>query len=330
MNFPKVSILIPFRNEEKNIPVILESIRRLDYPPESLEVLLGNDASEDDTADLLQAFAEERDYVRLIHLNKQDRESELKGKPRVLARLAGEAKGEYYFFTDADIELPENWIRAMLSQFSTDKIGVVVGVTGMKPSGLKASMQSMEWLTVLFLLYIFSKFGLRGTGMGNNMAVRRTAYWSTGGYAQITFSIVEDYALYEAILKKGFEFRQAFDPNVLAWTVPPDNFFEQRKRWLTGGFQSKSMLVIPGLIQTLWIPILILVSLWSTKTTCILAGASFVMLWFLTFFWQIKLKLKGYLWYVPVFWVYLPVAWLLIQLNYFLPGKVKWKNRTYE
>ena len=326
----QVSVIIAFRNEQENIPTLLASIDQLTFPKNEVEFLFGNDGSEDSTADLLSAYAARHANVRLINLEKPGKNEILRGKVRVLERLCKEAKGKYFLFTDADIELPAGWIEGLLNHFSTTETGVVVGVTGMRITSLKAAMQSMEWLTVLYFLYLFGKMGIKGTGMGNNMAVSKEAYWSTGGYKEIPFSIVEDYALYKAVLQAGYKFKQAFEKEVLAYTKPPGKFFEQRKRWLKGGFESGSALIIPGLVQTLWIPFLVVIGFILPSALLYLVAAPFVVLMLTTWLWQRQLHLKGFLKYVPIFGVYLPVTWLLTQLYYFLPGGIKWKNRIYE
>ena len=70
------------------------------------------------------------------------------------------------------------------------------------------------------------------------MIVRKKAYWDTGGYSKIQFSITEDYKLYAEICKKGWKWNNVMNPHVLAFTEKIEGFFpllHQRKRWLSGG-----------------------------------------------------------------------------------------------
>jgi cellulose synthase/poly-beta-1,6-N-acetylglucosamine synthase-like glycosyltransferase len=327
MSFAKVSILIAARNEEQDLPVLLESLVQLSYPKEYLEILIGNDASSDYTAKLIEDFAVNFEHIRIINLEERTPE-DLYGKTRVLDKLTKSATGDFYFFTDADIRLPRGWIESMLSNFK-ENTGVVVGVTAMKPTSFIDAMQGIEWLAALHLMFILSKISIKSTGMGNNMAVRKEAYWATGGYSKIPFSIVEDYALYKAIIDKGYSFKQAFEPQVLANTLPPERFFEQRKRWLKGAFKSGSLLLLPALLQAFFLPIFLLLFYWKIKI------ALFVFLGLLVFHIinvaviERKLKINGYLIYTPLFVFYLPVAWFLQLATYLLNRKVVWKNRTY-
>ncbi|MEZ4901995.1 MAG: glycosyltransferase [Spirosomataceae bacterium] len=129
----KVSILIAARNEAHTILDCLQSVEALSYPKENLQILVGNDASEDDTEQLVQNFITEKPYFQLINVINRENSinATLKGKANVLAHLAQHATGEYLFFTDADIEVPKDWIQNMLLHFKKN-VGIVTGITTMK------------------------------------------------------------------------------------------------------------------------------------------------------------------------------------------------------
>ncbi|MGK0139913.1 MAG: cellulose synthase/poly-beta-1,6-N-acetylglucosamine synthase-like glycosyltransferase [Algoriphagus sp.] len=328
MSQPKISILIAARNEEENLPFLLASLEMLDYPKESLEIIFGNDASTDGTGSLLRDFAIKWDNVKVIYLQEKGPMEKLRGKTRVLDTISRVAAGDFYFFTDADVTLPPNWIKGILSAFEPND-GVVVGLSTMKSNSLWPALQGMEWLSTLHFMHLISLLKFPSTGMGNNMAVRKEAFGATGGYQKIGFSIVEDYALYKAVIDKGYGFKQVFNRNVLAYTTPPQYYFEQRKRWMQGAFESKTKLILPAMIQALILPIL-----------CLLACSNIAFTWgvvvYLLLFYfcqflyiQKKLKLHGYLKWVPLFVIYMPVSWFLQLLNYVLKSKTNWKGRTY-
>ena len=86
--------------------------------------------------------------------------------------------------------MPPTWIEAMLNEFS-EKVGVVTGITTMESQNFFHELQGIEWLNSLFIMFWFAKMDIPLTGMGNNMAITREAYWQTGGYEHIGFSITE-------------------------------------------------------------------------------------------------------------------------------------------
>ncbi len=328
MFMPKVSILIAARDEEENLPTLLKSIERLKKEGIDLEILFGNDASNDKTAEILDGFVSKNNYAQVFHLEEKSIEEKLQGKTRVLEKLLSEAKGDFYFFTDADVELPVNWIFAMLQHFSGN-VGVIVGLSTMPNDSVISALQGLEWLSAIHFMHLLSEYKVETTGMGNNMVVSKEAYWSTGGYENIPFSIVEDYALYKAIIDNGYDFKQTFEPDLLAYTKPPERFFEQRKRWMKGAFETGSLLIIPALLQAIFLPIIIFICFWNF-TFAFWIILNLVVLHFIQIgFIQAKLKLRGYLRFVPLFVLYLPIAWFLQLVNYFLKGDVIWKGRKY-
>jgi cellulose synthase/poly-beta-1,6-N-acetylglucosamine synthase-like glycosyltransferase len=325
--FPKISILIPARNEEDNLSRTFASLDALSYPKESLQVIFGNDNSEDKTGELIDVYAKDRFWVTVLHLSEPKAYSELVGKTRVLAELADIAQGDYLFFTDADISLPVHWIQGMLSEFKD--AGVVVGVTGFSGSSVFSTMQGIEWLMALSLFKIGADFGFSSTGLGNNMAVSREAYEAIGGYRTIGFSIVEDFYLYDSIIKAGYGFRHAFKPEVVAYTVPPKGYFEQRKRWIKGALESKPSGMAAGIIQAFCIPILILLGFIHSTLAWGLLGILMVSYLGLILFFEHRLGLKGYVKWLPVFTFYISTAWFL-QFMYFIFKKdTVWKGRKY-
>ncbi len=150
---PKVSILVAARNEAHTILRCLRSLDGLDFPKDQVEILIGNDQSTDATENLVLEFIADKPQFR--YLSIQSQLPNLFGKTNVLAQVAQVARGEYFFFCDADISVHPAWVASMLALF-TPKVGVVVGVTRMTPTGAFAAMQSLEWLFSLAAMRFFS------------------------------------------------------------------------------------------------------------------------------------------------------------------------------
>ncbi len=341
MNYPFVTLLVAARNEEENIRDLLVSIDALTYPKDRLQVLIGNDASADATAEVIQSFIQDKPWFEYFLISDNREEAgysgmeKLKGKARVLAMLSHHAKGEFFFYTDADVELPSGWIERMLHSFGPSEtaggkpVGVVVGITIVKPESVFAACQALEWLLAIYLMKLFCDLKIATTGMGNNMAVRSDAYRSVGGYEKIGFSIVEDFALYKAVIDDGYPFVQAFEPGVIAVTKPPRKYFEQRKRWFRGGMESGSFLIVPIMIQALALPFLFVVSFFSVW----LAAGIFIGVFVINMISGVnvlkRLKQERLIPYLPVYTVYMFVFWFLQLLNYLLPTRLVWKGRAY-
>ncbi|OON67082.1 glycosyltransferase [Hymenobacter sp. CRA2] len=232
---PRVSILIAARNEEAAIGRCLRSVRALRYPPECLEVLLGDDASSDRTAAVAaEAMAGFAGSFRIIPIT--DTLGAARGKANVLAHLARAATTEYFLITDADISLPATWVQGLVGHLRPG-MATVTGLTVVSGPRLFDRVQGLDWLMSLALVQMVSDRGQPVTAMGNNMLITRAAYEAVGGYETLPFSVTEDYELFQAILRRGYSWLNVFEPAVLAESLPMPSWrglLHQRRRWLRG------------------------------------------------------------------------------------------------
>lgn len=330
MNQPLISILIASRNEEKVLPACLGSIERLNYPKDKIQLILADDDSSDGTLEILNGFATAKKWVEVLQVGEPQNDEKLKGKTRVLAKMAEVAKGEYWFFTDADIVLPKNWIEGFLTEFEKDKnVGICVGVTGYKPIDFMSKMLALEWYFVLYFCKVLASFNIKSTGLGNNMAITKKAYLAIGGYETIGFSIIEDYLIYQKILEKGFKPAHVYNENILAFTTKPEHYFKQRKRWMTGTLNHSMAYFSIAVLTAFIFPFLIFLAFTNLKTFGILYSILLFTNTFVYFKVKSYLKIEGLLTSVPIYTVFLPASWFL-QLVYFIAvKKVDWKDRKY-
>lgn len=112
-----VSILLPVRNGAPWILRKLESIRKLNYPREALEVIVVSDGSEDATEEIVRAFGH---GVRLLSIPAS-------GKAAALNCAMAHARGEILFFTDVRQELDPDSLRNLVACFTDERVGAVSG-----------------------------------------------------------------------------------------------------------------------------------------------------------------------------------------------------------
>jgi len=232
---PTVTVLVACRNEEHNIENCLRSLIDLNYPKEKLKILVGNDQSEDNTLKIARQFESKYDFIQVIDI--QEDSTGLKAKARVMAQLDKHAVGDYYLVTDADVCVNSNWILGLLSNMN-EEIGVASGTTMVKSNGIGGLFQEIDWAYFMGLLNVISYSGVPATAVGNNMIIRKDAYWQTGGYSKIHFSITEDYKLYKEVCDKGWKWNNIMNNDVLGYSEKTNGFIpllHQRKRWLSGG-----------------------------------------------------------------------------------------------
>lgn len=117
--WPPVSVLIAARNEEKDIGWKIRETLAWDYPPDKLRVLVGSDASEDATDDIVRSAAGSR--VSLVQTATRV------GKNRILSSLASQTDSDVLFFTDANSHIDKSALRLMMRHFADDRVGCVTG-----------------------------------------------------------------------------------------------------------------------------------------------------------------------------------------------------------
>ena len=330
LSYPKVSILLAARNEEKLILRCLEAMSNLNFPKDKLEILIGDDASTDQTSHLVTEFIKDKPSFRLYSIAKTIGKG--RGKANVLGQLAHKADGEFYFITDVDVELPQDWILGLLKEFE-DGVGIVSGTTMCERGHFFATMQSIDWLHFMGYIKAFAHVGVGCTSVGNNMAVRAAAYWQTGGYEEMDFSITEDYKLFHEVTSRNWEWRTVLSDYSLglAWYVHSvSEMLHQRKRWLIGArdlpLNWKAMISLYGL----FIPALIILFVLSPEMAMMVWLAKFLIQSLFINILCIKTQVRPF-----KFWELICYEWYVLlntfatAIFYFLPVQSVWKGRRY-
>jgi cellulose synthase/poly-beta-1,6-N-acetylglucosamine synthase-like glycosyltransferase len=328
--YPRVSVLVAARNEEGTIKDCLQALASLSYPEDKYEVLIGNDRSEDATRQIVQTFIGERKNFRLLDITENV--GLAKGKANVLAQLAREAQGDYFFITDADISVPPNWVQEMLGNYKAS-CGTISGVTMIKGDTLFAKLQSIEWMHAFGMVKAVSDHNIPVSAVGNNMMIPRKVYEETGGYEAIPFSVTEDFELFKTTLKLGYGYQQLMGSGVLAFSKPIDSLnrlLNQRRRWMQGAVQIPVVLSALLLLQALFFPV-ILYALYVLPKVALLIWSGKLVLQYI-FIKKVYQK-TGYmfpLWkYILLYELYSGIISLLTLVYYLKPGKIEWKGRKF-
>jgi cellulose synthase/poly-beta-1,6-N-acetylglucosamine synthase-like glycosyltransferase len=329
---PKVSVLVAARNEEVDLPLLLKSFDNLDYPIDQIEFLIADDQSVDQTSQIIIDWALRGINRKFISVQSEQKNLIQKnGKANALAIICQQASGEFFFFTDADCEVPAKWIREGIDCFD-DSTGLVLGITQVKNRTIFGKMQEIDWWNTLGIVKVVADFKLPTTGLGNNMVISREAYEKSGGFEGIPFSLTEDLELSRAISQLGLEIKHQVSENLLVKTKSEQDWkslLSQRKRWTAGAMT----LAIPWKIligfQILYYPaILALIGLRMDVGLIIFGFKILAQSIFLSIF----AKKAGQILRVPallLFEFYQFWNLSLTILYYFWPGQIEWKARRY-
>ena len=328
---PLVAVLVAARNEEANLRRCLTALAALDYPPDRLTVLIADDNSTDATAHLLADFVRDRPTWRVLTIT--ERLGAAKGKANALAHLIAVTDVELLLCCDADIAVPPTWARALVAEAQHTNAALVVGTTLIEGASTLARAQCLDWLRALAVLRVATAAGRPFTGMGNNQLLRRSAYYATGGYETLPFSVTEDFQLFQELTRLGFRTAHVFGPGALAWSAPVESWstlVRQRRRWLRGLLAGLTpRLAAAATVEALVFPALLALvfggavgwglGAWGAKILAT-AGLLRVARRRLSLPSIGALEILRYEGYVVLLALVLPVAAMW-------PGKVRWKGR---
>lgn len=117
----RISILIPARNEEQNISVLLDSILAQDYP--NYEVIILDDGSTDNTFAFANNFAKKNSNFRVI--KGKPLETGWTGKNFACWQLARESAGKYLLFLDADVKLAPDLMNSAVHHVQRNRLSLL-------------------------------------------------------------------------------------------------------------------------------------------------------------------------------------------------------------
>jgi chlorobactene glucosyltransferase len=188
-----VSILIPARDEEDNILILLESIYKQDY--KNYEVIIYDDESSDGTYAVCSAFASHHSNFDVI---KGKRLPEgWTGKNYACYQLAKQAKGDYFLFLDADDSLKGNLINSAVHRMQLYKLGLLSLFANqlMQTPGEKTTVPLLHYLLLNMLpvrLVYLLKIPAVAIANGQFMLFDATIYRQNQWHRLVKNKVVED------------------------------------------------------------------------------------------------------------------------------------------
>lgn len=141
------SIIIPFRNEEKNLPALLHSISKLEYPNEHFKIYWVNDDSSDNSVQVIKTILKHHPHIVYEILNNH-RES-ISPKKDAINWAMQHLKTQWIITTDADCILPKDWLQLFNQTIQETQAEMVVGsVLIPEKNQLLYQFQFFDWLSL--------------------------------------------------------------------------------------------------------------------------------------------------------------------------------------
>ncbi|MEK6938170.1 MAG: glycosyltransferase [Nanoarchaeota archaeon] len=204
--FPKVSILVPARNEERNIRKCIRSLLAQDYP--NFELLVLNDNSTDATGEILTKFND----PRLKVFSGEPLPEDWMGKHWACHQLAEKATSEIILFIDADTWHHPKMLRAAISAFLTENADFASALPKEEARswGEKLIIPFIPWSLITFLPMVIARRTQRpmlSASIGQFMIFKKEAYLKIGGYSAIRDQVLDDVTFGRRVKSFGLRWR---------------------------------------------------------------------------------------------------------------------------
>lgn len=167
---PHVSVIVPFRNEESTLELLLISLTHLVYPKDKVEFILVNDHSTDNSVKIIQLFMEENK-----NLNIQLIQATQEGKKNALLEGKNIVTSDIILQTDADCQVPKLWIKRMVQPFINPEVKMVAGPVNIAfVDSLFKQMQQIEFASLIASSIGLSRINMHLMCNGANLAYRKS------------------------------------------------------------------------------------------------------------------------------------------------------------
>lgn len=202
---PLLSVMVPMRNEERNVKALIASLKRSTYP--NCEFIILNDQSTDRTQELLES--QTAGDSRFTLLQGAELPDGWVGKVHACHQLQRAATGEYLLFVDADISFSADAFGQSLALLQKKKAQALSGFPAFEVAPfLSKLLVPMQHFVVFFHLPLplanYALFPAATAAHGAWMLFERTAYDAIGGHLSVRNSLVEDVHISREIKKAGY------------------------------------------------------------------------------------------------------------------------------
>ena len=195
----RVSVVIPCRNEEKNLPSLLETIKNQSY--DNLETIVVDDNSSDATGEVARKFD-------TCLLTLSSKEKGWKGKPWACWNGYKLCLGDYILFTDADTTIDETAIARSIAYMKNLDLDLMSAVPY---HDNKRVWEKLLGVFQLFILVVTKPYTRKIDpkqlyGIGQYLLFKREAYDRIGGHSAVKKLLVDDITLINVLVAKGMNY----------------------------------------------------------------------------------------------------------------------------
>jgi glycosyltransferase involved in cell wall biosynthesis len=334
-NNPKkipISVIVCAKNEAENVSRFIPLLAQQNYP--DFEIVLIDDASNDATLDIFEAFEKQYSNVRLVKV--ANNETFWGNKKFALTLGIKAATKEYLLFTDADCyPISTNWISEMSSHFTLHKT-IVLGYGAYEkiPNSFLNKIIRFETLLTAVTYFSWARIGQPYMGIGRNMAYKKEEFFNVNGFIDHIKirSGDDDLFINQAATSKNSTI--CYAPESFTYSEPKTTFsdwFTQKRRHVsTANYYKRFDKMQLGLffltqLLTLILPIILLASQFQWIIVASLVVFRYLFSWISLGFGAAKLNEKDVMFWFPI----IEIVLIFTQLNIFITNlfskPVYWK-----
>jgi len=267
-----VSVIVPARNEAGNIEKCLESLLAQKAPWVDLEMIVVDDASEDQTAEIVRAYMEKNDRIKLLSLGNLHQQSH---KKRAVEAGIAAASGTLIACTDADCTHHPQWIETLARAYNHgEKKFVAAPVVYHTVPKLVSVFQTLDFMTLQGITAASVATRFHTMCNGANIAYERDVFYQVKGFEGIDkLPTGDDMLLMHKIYLQypdGIAYVRRQEAIVYTDAAPGwGAFFQQRIRWASKAafYDDKRIfwVLVVVYLFNVWFLVLLAVGFWVTK-----------------------------------------------------------------
>ncbi|MDA3616039.1 glycosyltransferase [Polluticaenibacter yanchengensis] len=268
-----VTIIIPARNEAENIAACLESIIKQSFPSDLMEVLVINDASTDNTAEIAETYTQTHNYIKHYLLNLDGNEKA--HKKRAIEFGVGIAKHPLIVCTDADCSHHENWLKNIVVIYETGNYQFIAAPVMFNTNSKVSSIfQTLDFLTLQGITGASVNANFHSMCNGANIAYTKAAFLKVNGFNGIDDLPTGDDMLLMHKIAMAYPGQTTWIKNKETITYTDAmptwrSFFNQRIRWASKAtyYSDKSIIAVLFLVYffNVWLAVLPVLAIFNTQ-----------------------------------------------------------------
>jgi len=252
---PKVSIILPARNEEKFIGKCLDSLIKQDY--DNYEIVTINDSSNDATGDIIKKYSEK--FPKVISVDAKPKPDGWIGKNWACIEGYKKASGDLLLFTDADTVHTSSVISLAVSHLLSLKLDALTVIPRM------LCLDKITKITLpMISTFLHTRFSAlrvndtsKGTGyfFGSFFIIKKSTYDSVGTHEGVKGELVEDGALGRKVKESGFKMRMVRGEHLVdaVWARDMHTLWNALKRLMISFYLQNAKMAVASFFGVLFL-----------------------------------------------------------------------------